>query len=107
MYLQELKYDASAGKPEFGPTPKFKRVYGHYCGPGNEGGEPIDAVDAACKCHDECYHYQGRFNPACDKKFIEDLNKLLKTKLTFKQRTAAIAMKLYFLSNSRKKIEAP
>ena len=29
--------------------------HGHYCGPGNDGGTPVDEVDACCKTHDHCY----------------------------------------------------
>lgn len=100
MYLLELKPFANV--PKFGPTDTFKKVYGHYCGPGNEGGEPIDDIDNACKCHDECYHYTNRHNPECDKEFISKLDGLLKTHLSFKQRAVATAMKLYFKKNAGK-----
>jgi len=33
--------------------------YGNYCGPGNNGGEPIDKLDAACQVHDACYGAAG------------------------------------------------
>lgn len=42
------------------PIPKTKRFlkfHGNYCGPGNRGGNPVDALDAACKKHDTGYHY--------------------------------------------------
>ncbi|WP_430605591.1 phospholipase A2 family protein [Enterococcus sp. DIV2432] len=29
--------------------------YGHYCGHGNSGGNPVDDLDAACQLHDSCY----------------------------------------------------
>ncbi|MGF2615999.1 phospholipase [Rossellomorea vietnamensis] len=44
-----------------------------YCGPGCSGpGAPINAVDAACKAHDECYE---RFGPSCrcDRMFMKRL----------------------------------
>ena len=34
-------------------------LYGNYCGPGNNGGQPIDDLDAACKVHDDCYSAAG------------------------------------------------
>ena len=34
-------------------------LYGNYCGPGNNGGEPIDELDAACQVHDNCYAAAG------------------------------------------------
>ncbi|QSS98836.1 phospholipase [Pontibacillus sp. ALD_SL1] len=47
-----------------------------YCGPGCKGpGTPVNAVDAACKAHDECYE---RFGPSCecDQQFIKRLDAL-------------------------------
>ncbi|MGD6804255.1 phospholipase [Rossellomorea vietnamensis] len=44
-----------------------------YCGPGCSGpGAPVNAVDAACKAHDECYR---RYGPSCrcDQLFMERL----------------------------------
>jgi len=37
--------------------------YGHYCGKGQDAGRPtpIDALDAACQAHDDCY---GKLNLA-------------------------------------------
>ncbi|XP_074661638.1 basic phospholipase A2 PA-9C-like [Tubulanus polymorphus] len=29
--------------------------YGRYCGLGNCGGEPVDAIDKCCQNHDNCY----------------------------------------------------
>jgi hypothetical protein len=47
--------------PSNPPLPKtgFKYPvgnYGNYCGAGNEGGHPIDALDNCCAKHDHCYH---------------------------------------------------
>ena len=94
MILIELS--GKADQPAFGPTEKFTHIYGNYGGPGNRGGEPIDGIDAACKKHDMCYHYQGRDNPACDLALIQDLDDQLKTRLSFKQRVAAQMMRLFF-----------
>jgi len=40
-----------------GRVPKGRvALYGRYCGPGHSGpGQPIDAIDAACKRHDAAY----------------------------------------------------
>jgi len=41
-------------------------IHGHHCGPGIGGpdaGPPIDALDHACKCHDDCY---GRVRGSTD-----------------------------------------
>ncbi|WLD91684.1 phospholipase [Alkalihalobacillus sp. AL-G] len=46
-----------------------------WCGPGCSGpGAPINAVDAACKAHDECYE---RYGPCCecDQEFLERLRR--------------------------------
>lgn len=47
----------------------------NWCGPGCSGpGAPVNAVDAACKAHDECYRSQG--NPCeCDSEFLRQLKK--------------------------------
>lgn len=102
MFLIEIKRIAMCDElfedatVPFGPTPTFKQIYGNYCGPGNKGGEPIDAIDHACKNHDMCYHYKGRHNCGCDSKFVNELEMLLTSKLTFKQRVVAQMMKKYF-----------
>lgn len=31
------------------------RYWGRWCGPGYGGGDPIDALDCACRDHDRCY----------------------------------------------------
>jgi hypothetical protein len=81
----------------FGPTPKFYKIYGNYCGPGNRGGDPIDGLDAACMKHDKCYFANGRNNCDCDKDLLIDIDAFLKTdKLQFKQKTFASLIKLYF-----------
>ena len=34
-------------------------IYGNWCGPGHGGGPAIDAVDAVCRAHDQCYGQRG------------------------------------------------
>lgn len=42
--------------------------HGNFCGHGNRGDvEPIDALDAACKRHDDCYDRAQRRSCACDR----------------------------------------
>ena len=94
LELKKIEDDEDDG---FGPTDKFLKIYGNYCGPGNQGGDPIDGLDAACKKHDKCYHKDGRDNCNCDDSLIADIEEFLKgKKLTFKQRTFANMIKLYF-----------
>lgn len=46
-----------AGRPR--PTRRLA-LYGRYCGPGHSGpGEPVDAIDAACRRHDAAYKAAG------------------------------------------------
>ncbi|RSL30784.1 phospholipase [Salibacterium salarium] len=58
-------------------SPRFCVFPGYnWCGPGCSGpGVPINAVDAACQAHDECYLYHGNYC-ACDQAFIERLTAL-------------------------------
>jgi hypothetical protein len=89
--------DNPTSAKEFGPTAKFRKIYGHYCGPGNEGGEPIDDLDAACEKHDKCYFSKGRDDCDCDDCLIDDVDKFLKNgKLRFKQRLYGELIKRYF-----------
>ena len=59
---------------------KKKMWYGHYCGKGDIGGKPIDALDSACKKHDSCYAKHGWGACACDAPFIRATNKIIKNK---------------------------
>lgn len=89
---------ALRGRKKFGPTTKFRKVYGNYCGKGNRGGRPVDAVDAACRQHDICYH-KGRYKKSCDEKFVNNLAKL--NKLGSKQKAAKKVMSAYFKTKGR------
>ncbi|MFD1928331.1 phospholipase [Sporosarcina siberiensis] len=45
----------------------------NWCGPGCSGPDaPINAVDAACKVHDECYRGTGN-RCRCDREFLRQL----------------------------------
>ncbi|SDI40432.1 coat protein VP1 [Alteribacillus persepolensis] len=49
----------------------------NWCGPGCSGpGAPVNAVDAACKEHDECYRRHGGPSCYCDDMFIRTLYQL-------------------------------
>lgn len=56
------------------PTGSGLPIYGNYCGPGHGdptgNTEPVDAVDAACRTHDECYDRTNYFNCGCDRTLI-------------------------------------
>ena len=45
-------------------------IYGNWCGPGHGGGPAIDAVDAVCKAHDECYNRNGYKHCGCDRALV-------------------------------------
>lgn len=101
MLLLELKGNPDA--PVFDKTPEFRKIYGNYCGSGNNGGEPIDDIDGACQEHDMCYHYNSRDDCDCDGRFVKKLEDILKNqKLTFKQRTITQMMLIYFKRNKTK-----
>lgn len=55
-------------------------VYGNWCGPGHprNGGNPlpIDAVDGACRKHDNCYAQKKYFACECDNDLLLDLAKI-------------------------------
>lgn len=53
------------------PTEKFYRIHGNYCGPGNRGGQPVDAIDSVCRLHDVCYMVNGYHDPICDQEIID------------------------------------
>lgn len=60
------------------PATRKRAFYGRYCGPSDQGGRPVDALDAACRWHDIAY-WQARSREElteADRKFIEDLGKL-------------------------------
>jgi len=102
ILIRELLEDAL----EFGPTAKFSRLYGNYCGRGNRGGPPIDDLDAICLAHDKCYNTaSGHEAPmiACDAELLRRTRDFLeRPRLTVKQRLMAKAMLAYFTHRARK-----
>ncbi|REH95532.1 phospholipase [Staphylococcus felis] len=74
---------------------KLPMYHGNYCGKGNNGGKPIDRLDAACKAHDECCEKYGWGKCKCDTPFIAKAvkiaqNKKYSKKYRNKARNAAI-----------------
>jgi hypothetical protein len=70
-------------------------VYGNWCGPGHGSGTPVDAVDDACRRHDQCYAKNGYFNCNCDAKLLADLGPAA-AKSGAAGRLAATAIGAYF-----------
>lgn len=50
-----MQKDLPLSEATIAPTKVFIRYHGNYCGPGNRGGIPIDALDRACFKHDVEY----------------------------------------------------
>ncbi len=72
-------------------------VYGNWCGPGHGSGRAIDAVDGACKTHDECYERRGYLDCDCDRNLLVALDQLIGSRrITGRARTAAIGIRAYF-----------
>ena len=44
--------------------------YGNWCGFGNKGEPPIDAVDRVCCRHDKCYCARGELDCSCGRDLI-------------------------------------
>ena len=57
-------------------------VHGNWCGPGHSGGDTVDALDEACKRHDECYERSGYVDCMCDAQLIKDISELSPEKET-------------------------
>ncbi|SDI04055.1 phospholipase [Alteribacillus bidgolensis] len=67
-----MSYDKRNHRINF---PRFCIFPGYnWCGPGCSGpGAPVNAVDAACKAHDECYRVFGGPSCKCDQLFLQRL----------------------------------
>lgn len=50
--LEAVKATSALQETPIEPTTSFLPFHGNYCGPGNRGGAPIDALDKACFRHD-------------------------------------------------------
>lgn len=73
-------------------------VHGRWCGPGHGGGQPIDAVDAVCQAHDQCYDRSGYFNCACDRELIARLPDAIRRTPTASGKAAGASVARYFQS---------
>ena len=52
-------------------------LHGNYCGPGNNAPRPpIDALDAACACHDACTPSGGLPSRACNTRLQRDAERV-------------------------------
>lgn len=84
-------------------TKKFHKIYGNYCGKGNQGGKPIDRIDSACKRHDMCY-YSGENKRVCDRRLVNSVRKSQASgKLNGRQKIASKAISTYFNRKLKKK----
>lgn len=55
--------------------------YGNWCGPGNKGKQSvIDVLDLSCARHDVCYAQKGWGNRACNRAFVNDIDKIRRSK---------------------------
>jgi hypothetical protein len=50
-----------------GASRKDQPIHGRYCGYGNRGGRPIDALDDACRRHDNCWGSGAKLSCTCDR----------------------------------------
>nr|VFK67072.1 MAG: hypothetical protein BECKUNK1418G_GA0071005_112410 [Candidatus Kentron sp. UNK]VFK72496.1 MAG: hypothetical protein BECKUNK1418H_GA0071006_11189 [Candidatus Kentron sp. UNK] len=70
-------------------------IHGEFCGPNIPTLEytnkqdhilqlrriaPIDTIDRSCKYHDICYVEKGYFDEGCDRKLIDEIHELLRSK---------------------------
>lgn len=69
-----------ASSPRDPSTTGTLPVYGNWCGPGHprngSNPSPIDAIDAACRKHDNCYAQKKYFACECDNDLLVDLAKI-------------------------------
>lgn len=85
------------GASNMGAAEASLPIYGNWCGPGHGGGPTVDALDAACKKHDECYDRRGYFDCDCDKSLTREVDTLITSRrLTGRARAAALAVRAYF-----------
>ena len=85
------------------PVRPFKQIHGNYGGYGNRGGEPVDALDLACKKHDTGYHYtenhprREELRKKHDKSLIKAADRFSQDKKNaLVVRLKAVAIKHYF-----------
>ena len=92
--------DVPVSAPASGGLP----IYGNYCGPGygdDTGNKPtIDAVDAACKIHDDCYRTMGYFNCTCDRALLMTLPSAISRSPSAAGKAAGNAVGAYFSASA-------
>ncbi len=67
-----------------GPAPanQFALIHGNYCGFGQKSGPddaekpPVDALDAICMRHDQCYDARGNNDCGCDLALMREVSGL-------------------------------
>ena len=90
------------GAAKLPKTKKFHKIYGNYRGKGNQGGKPVDRIDAACKRHDLCY-YSGGNKRVCDRKLVRSVDKQRASgKLNKRQTVASKAISTYFKTKNKR-----
>jgi hypothetical protein len=89
---------------------------GLYCGPGwgftledvksgriQKMPQAIDAIDQACRIHDQCYADHGYFTASCNIALAGNLSKIIKDpNSTPQQRMDAAIMAAFFMVEARK-----
>ena len=71
-------------------------VHGNWCGPGHGGGESIDAIDEACKVHDNCYGNKGYSDCGCDAQLIRALPGAIRDTPDAKAKRIGTLIRAYF-----------
>ena len=87
-----LPTDAEAGGFRF-------PVHGNWCGPGHGGGDPVDALDEACKRHDECYKKEDHCG--CDEVLIDEISGLQVFPLAPGGEVALVEIRFWFKNKAR------
>ena len=106
-YLGEISLPVLSGVARSGsfnnrgtPQQLCLPVYGNYCGLGHGdptgNTPPIDAIDAVCREHDQCYALLGDFDSRCDQAFIESMPGAIASTPSQAGKNAGLLSLLYF-----------